>query len=129
MQWKKHSFSNHPLSLINSYCDIDSWVQNYVSWVWTCITEKTQFLNQKNLAELSPLIFSYVSLSWASWVLKHYELGSAGLAGFEKIKVRFSWVFWIANLIHYTIETLIREFWNLKHTSWVWLGSWIWWFD
>ena len=29
-----------------------------------------------------------------SWVLKKHELELAGLAGFEKIKVGFSWVFW-----------------------------------
>ena len=35
--------------------------------------------------------------SWVSWVLKKYELGLAGLAGFEKIKVSFSCLFWISN--------------------------------
>ena len=31
---------------------------------------------------LGSLIFSYVGLSWVSWVLKNYELGLGGLAGF-----------------------------------------------
>ena len=42
--------------------------------------------NPENPAKLGSLIFS--------WVLKKYELGLAGLAGFEIIKVGFSLVFW-----------------------------------
>ena len=38
----------------------------------------------------------YKGLSWVSWVLKKYELGLAGLAGFEKIKVDCSWVFQVS---------------------------------
>ena len=47
----------------------------------------------ENPAKLSSLVFSYVGLSW---VLKNYELG---LAGFEKIQVGFSWVFWVSNTL------------------------------
>ena len=43
-------------------------------------------LNPENPAKLGSLIFSYVGLSW---VLKNYELGLAGLAGFWKV---MSWV-------------------------------------
>ena len=41
-----------------------------------------QFLNPENPAKLDSLIFSYVDLSWVSRVMKNYELGLAGLAGF-----------------------------------------------
>ena len=39
------------------------------------------------MLKLGSLIFSYVGLRWVSWVLKNYELGLAGLAEFEKVKV------------------------------------------
>ena len=39
-------------------------------------------LKSRKPAKLGSLIFSYVDLGWVSWVLKNYELGLAGLAGF-----------------------------------------------
>ena len=49
--------------------------------------------------------------------MKNYELGLAGLAGFEKIKVSFSWFFWISNA--HVIEKVYGQFLNLKIISWV----------
>ena len=37
--------------------------------------------------------------SWISWVLKNFELGLAGLAAFGKIKLDFSWIFWVSNIL------------------------------
>ena len=34
-----------------------------------------------------------------TWVFKYYELRLAGIAGFEKIKVGFSCVFWVFNTL------------------------------
>ena len=36
-----------------------------------------------------------MGLRWVSWVFKNYELGLAGLAGFEKIKVGFLGFYYI----------------------------------
>ena len=33
--------------------------------------------------------------------MKNYELGSAG---FEKIKVGFSWIFWVSNTLPHTLQ-------------------------
>ena len=48
----------------------------------------------------------------ASWVLKNYELGLAGSAGFEKIKVGFNWIFWVSNTS--PTEKVYAAFLNLK---------------
>ena len=53
----------------------------------------------ENPAKLGSLIFSYVGFNLVSRAFKDYELGLTGLAGFEKIKVGFSWVFWVSNIL------------------------------
>ena len=52
-----------------------------------------------------------------SRVLKNYELGKAGLAGFEKIKLGFSWFFLAFQYI--IIKKVYGGFLNLKIMSWV----------
>ena len=51
-------------------------------------------------------------MSWVSWVLKFYKLGLAELAGFERIKVGFSWIFWVSNTL--PTEKVYGAFLNLK---------------
>ena len=50
--------------------------------------------------------------------MKNYELDLAGLAGFEKIKVGFSWVFWVSYTLGVT-EKVYGGFLNLKIMGWV----------
>ena len=68
-----------------AYPGIDSWV----SWVEPGLPRKPSSKTQKTLLSwVHP--YSYVGMSWVSWVLKNYELGFEKLlAGFWKI---VSWV-------------------------------------
>ena len=44
--------------------------------------------------------------------MKFYKLGLAELAGFERIKVGFSWIFWVSNTL--PTEKVYGAFLNLK---------------
>ena len=59
----------------------------------------------------------WAGFSWVSWVLKNYELGLAGLAGFEKIKVQALAGF--SGFLILIIEKVYGVFLNLKIISWV----------
>ena len=53
-----------------------------IFFLYYSLPENPALKPQKTQLSGINLIFSYVGLSWVSWILKNYELGLAGLAGF-----------------------------------------------
>ena len=60
-----------------------------------------------------------MGLSWVSWVLKNYELILIVFAEFQKIKLGFSWVFWVSITLLGITEKVYGRFLNLKIISWL----------